>query len=321
MTNRIALIGFIILSVARLVTADEPDQRKPLTTQETVTVSDNGRALGFRIGEQHLATYVYKHEKVPRPFFARVMAPGGLQVTRNFPPLADKDQTDHATMHPGIWMAFGDISGEDFWRNKGRVIHERFTEKPTGGRGIARFKQRKSYQRPDGVLVCHEDFRCTLRILPEGYLLEWDATFEPVNDKEFYFGDQEEMGLGIRVATPITELKSGRITDSENRRGARNVWSHSSAWCDYSGRVNDQTVGITILCNPENFRGSWMHARNYGLIAANPFGRKAMNKGPTSRTVVKAGESLRLRYGIFLHGEAPDLNHVYRKYVKLTSDR
>ena len=46
-----------------------------------------------------------------------------------------------------------------------------------------------------------------------------------------------------------------------------------------------------------------------------------VNKGSVSRTVVKTGESLRLRYGIFLHGPSPDLNQVYRKYVKLASER
>ena len=68
-------------------------------------------------------------------------------------------------MHPGIWMAFGDVSGEDFWRNKGRVVHERFTTVPTGGAGRATFSQRKSYQRGDGSVVCLEDFRFTIRVI------------------------------------------------------------------------------------------------------------------------------------------------------------
>ena len=80
--------------------------------------------------------------------------------------------------------------------------------------------------------------------------------------------------------------------------------------------------GMTVLCYPDNFRRSWMHARDYGFIAANPFGRKAFRKGELSKVVVKPGESFRLRYGILLHaGEddsGPDLKAAYADYVRLT---
>ena len=68
----------------------------------------------------------------------------------------------------------------------------------------------------------------------------------------------------------------------------------------------DRAVGMTILCHPDNFRPSWTHARNYGFMAANPFGRKAMNKGDESKVIVKPGESLRLRYGIWIHATQHD---------------
>jgi len=46
------------------------------------------------------------------------------------PPRAGKDSTDHDRMHPGIWLGFGDVSGVDFWRNRGRMEHVRFAEPP-----------------------------------------------------------------------------------------------------------------------------------------------------------------------------------------------
>lgn len=288
---------------------------KPLSTTTPITIRDNGKALVIRCGDNELATYYYQHDKVLRPFFAQLKAPSGTQVTRNFPP-EKEDTKDHADMHPGLWLAFGDISGEDFWRNKGRIVHKQFLRKPTGGPGHGSFSHRKVYQRADGQTVCYEDFRCVIRALKEGYLIEWDSTFSGPTGGEFYFGDQEEMGLGLRVATEIAEVEGGHITDSENRQGAKKIWSQSSKWCDYSGVIGGESLGMTILCHPDNFRESWMHARNYGLIAANPFGRKAMKKGPSSRRVVKADDTLQLRYGILLHGPKPNLNSIYRQYVK-----
>ena len=288
----------------------------PPNTTAPITFHDDGKALQIHSGKNKIATYIYQHDKVKRPFFAHVKSPSGTQVTRNFPP-EKGDRQDHADMHPGIWLAFGDLNGEDFWRNKGSVVHKGFTQSPTGGSGIGSFIQRKAYQRADGSVVCFEDFRCTIRILEEGYLLQLDSTFSSPEGNLFYFGDQEEMGLGIRVATEIAELESGEITDSEGRRGAEQVWSQPSKWCDYSGTVGDERIGMTILCHPDNFRESWMHARNYGVIAANLFGRQAMKKGPKSRIEVSGEEGLRLQYGILLHGQTPDLDAVHRRYVDL----
>jgi hypothetical protein len=291
---------------------------KPLDTTARITIRDNGKALKIHSGDSEVATYFYEHDQVQRPFFAHVKAPSGTQVTRNFPP-GPGDPKDHGDMHPGLWLAFGDISGEDFWRNQGHVIHEQFTAKPTGAPGRGSFSHRKSYQRSDGRVLCVEDFRCTIHVLKEGYLLEWDSTFSAPEGGEFYFGDQEEMGLGIRVATEITEVAGGQITDSQNRQGAKEIWSQPAAWCDYSGVIGDEALGITILCHPDNFRESWLHARNYGLLAANPFGRKAMKNGPISTLRVTSDEPLRLRYGIFLHGHPPDLNQIHQRYVKLST--
>ncbi len=67
-------------------------------------------------GPEPVAEYVFRDEKILRPYFANVHAPGGIPVTRTHPPDPDKDATDHADMHPGIWIGFGDVSGNDFWR-------------------------------------------------------------------------------------------------------------------------------------------------------------------------------------------------------------
>src|SRR5690606_36644693 len=59
-----------------------------------------------------------------RPYLKNVMAPNGQQVTRLYPPDPEinKDNDDHPYFHPGIWMAFGDVNGFDFWRNKSPMM-------------------------------------------------------------------------------------------------------------------------------------------------------------------------------------------------------
>jgi hypothetical protein len=223
-------------------------------------------------------------------------------------------------------MAFGDLDGADFWRNKAKVKQIRFVQEPKSDAANGGFITEKHYLRPNGSLICKEEFRFSIYLLPKtlpgssGYLMVWDSTFS--SDNEFYFGDQEEMGLGLRVATPMSELKGGELRDSGGRSGAREIWSHAARWCDYSGAIDDQKVGMTILCHPENFRESWMHARDYGFVAANPFGRNAMKKGKPSKVRVKPHETLRLRYAILVHsGEADEdfaIEPCYERYLQLT---
>ena len=279
-----------------------------------------GKVL-ITIGGRPMATYVYADKDILRPYFAHVRAPGGVQVTRNHPPVKGKDPTDHASMHPGIWMAFGDVSGSDYWRNRARVVQEEFVKRPTGGPGKGGFAVRNLYfaQGDDKRIVCREVRRLAFLVRPAGYLLIWDSTFS--SDKQFYFGDQEEMGLGFRVAGPIIVRRGGTILDARGRRNGRQVWGNAADWCDFSGTLQRRYAGMTLMCDPANFRPSWFHARDYGLLLANPFGRRAFDKGDPSKVVVKAGEKFRLRYGVLLHagaeGSQPDLGAAYADYLRL----
>ena len=94
---------------------------------------------------------------------------------------------------------------------------------------------------------------------------------------------------------------NGTILDSEGRKNEDEIWGNSADWCDYSGTIDGQHVGMTIFCHPDNFRPSWFHARDYGFLAANPFGRNAFGKGEKSRSSSSRARSLRLRYGMLIH--------------------
>ena len=286
--------------------ADVAFQRQPGQVQVTIDGTD-------------VATYVYADPQIPRPYFAHVHAPDGTRVTRNHPPVEGRDRTDHDTMHPGIWMAFGDLSGTDIWRNKGRVVHERFVQQLTGGSDEGGFAVRNRYETSDGQPICHEVCRFQFLVRPHGYLLLWDSTFS--SDDEFYFGDQEEMGLGVRLATSIAVVsgQGGRILDSQGRRNGVAVWGKTADWCDYSGPVQGKFAGITIMPQRDNFRPCWWHARDYGFVAANPFGRAAFKAGPLSKIVVSPDAPLRLRFGIFVHSigseQDVDLGAAYQDFL------
>lgn len=264
-----------------------------------------------------VAEFVFRDEKIFRPHLANVHAPGGFPATRHHPPIAGADAMDHDTMHPGIWLAFGDINGQDFWRNKARMEHVRFSEPPRVAGGRLAFASECLLRATSGAIICTLTNRLSFASLTNAWLLVWEAAFHS-DTGDITFGDQEEMGFGVRVATGITEKAGGCVTSSTGLKTAKSTWGQPAEWCDYSGKVGGTEIGITLLANPVNFRPSWWHNRDYGLMVANPFGREAMKQGAKSAVTVKRGETFRLRFAAAIHarsaGNAQPLP--YRDYLQ-----
>jgi hypothetical protein len=269
-----------------------------------VRLAERDGRLDIAIEGQNVASYVYDDAKIRRPFFANLKLPGDIEVTRRHPPVEGRDPADHDTMHPGLWLAFGDLSGEDFWRNRGRVVQEKLIDMPANEPGAAWFVVQNRYESADGKrTIAREKCRWVIAKRDAGYLYICDSMFSPV-DGELVFGDQEEMGLGIRLATPLAVKNGGAIRDSEGRTNEKEVWGKTAKWCDYRGVVDGVNVGALVMPDPKNFRPSWMHAHDYGVLVANPFGQNAFTKGEKSKLPVSREHPLHLRYGVLLHSHA-----------------
>ena len=114
------------------------------------------------------------------------------------------------------------------------------------------------------------------------------------------FGDQEEMGLGVRVATELTELKGGLVANSDGVKGAKTVWGNQAAWAAYSRDVAGRIQGVAIFPSASNPNPTWWHSRDYGVIVANGSGKRALPGSADGKLVLKPGDALRLRYDMLL---------------------
>lgn len=283
--------------------------------EETFTVQTNPGVIDIQFAGAPVATYVYRDPKVHRPYFARLHAPGRVQVTRNFPPQEGSDPTDHAFLHPGLWLAFGDLNGKDFWRNRAVVRQTRFVEEPQTTADQVRFTVANEYV-GEGRTIANEITQFRVLFLTNSFLLTWDSVFKPVDDA-LNFGDQEEMGLGVRVHTPLTVANGGTIRNQTGAQGESGTRGQFTDWIDFSGQVNGKPAGVALLAHPGNFRRSWAHSRDYGLLVLNPFGRQALTSGEKSVVTVAPGKELRLRFGILLHaGTTPDLAAIYKSFAQ-----
>jgi putative membrane-bound dehydrogenase-like protein len=288
--------------------------QKVVGDREGFSFRDRKDRLDISFGTQRVATYLKHHPQLTRRALVNVTTPGGIQVTRNFPPHKPEDIDPgytaengiiHPIMHPGIWLSFGDVDGNDYWRLKAKVVFDGFVEPPTGGRTTGRYGVRNLFLSEDGQdVVCTEVTRYRFERVPEGLMLRIDAEYKS-DAHDFYFGDQEESGLAVRVASAIrVQGGNGTILNDRGERNGAEVWGKEANWFDYSGTIDGRQVGVIVVPNPNNPRPSWLHARDYGVVVSNPFPKQPQERRePYIKTWIKRGEPFRLSYAMLIYDQ------------------
>lgn len=261
---------------------------------------------------RRIATYQFRHDKVLRPVWINLVTPGGRQVTRHYPPRvpddvdpgykAEADGIIHPHIHTGVWLGFGDLDGHDYWRNTARIEQVVCSEIKASDDSLS-FDVLNRFLTTDGQdEVCRQRVRYELARHPNGWSL--DLATEFFNDeRDFYFGDQEESGLGVRMASPLrVQGGSGRIVNSLGEVNYTGTWGHEAAWWDYRGTLNGKSCGLFARPHTDNPRPCWGHTRDYGVMVLNPFPRQPKERRePYVKTVVKRGETFQLSYTVIVH--------------------
>jgi hypothetical protein len=111
---------------------------------------------------------------------------------------------------------------------------------------------------------------------------------------------------------------AGLISNSEGKSTEKEVWGKPADWCDYSGEINGDKLGIAIFDNPKNSHRARWHVRGYGLFAANPFGLSAFSGDKTQdgSVTLQPGEKMHFAYRVVIHPAGTDLAKLYAEYTK-----
>jgi acetyl esterase/lipase len=297
-----------------------------------VTIEVADQHLDFRIGKEVVTRY-HKGPQLAKPYFWPLVAPGGVSVTRSWP--VEKQPTDETTDHihqKSLWFTHGDVipeglplktrvndknvQGVDFWSERdghGTIVCVE-VGKPASAGTSASIVTRNEWRTADGDKILDEIRAFTLHDLtPDAWLLVVDielaALFVPVT-----FGDTKEGAFGLRIHDAIrlaNKKGQGKLVNADGASGELACWGFHSPWCDYSGPIDGKVVGAAIFDDLDNpFPACW-HARGYGLLAANPFGRTKSGfpavRNRSDLVRLDKGERLRLRYGVLVHqGDADE---------------
>ena len=279
---------FLILPLINVFVLQAGENIKKIELKKTTA------GLDICYGEKVIAEFSHTQTPQGRPFICNIHTLDGIKVTRNYP-ITDKDQDDHPH-HQGLFHTFSQLNGIDFWHMKGMAKHRLFTVPPKDG-NPASFSAESVYLDRDGETpLLKETMSYGFHITSEGLLITINAIIESEAEKVI-IGSKEEGGIAIRVASDLRVQKGGKMIDNKGRKGGKAIWGKAARWVDNSGKKKGRWVGATLFASHSDLGVFHWHSRDYGLIAANPFG--PLNKAPDR--ILKKGEKLSFNYGLMVH--------------------
>lgn len=315
-----------------------------------VTLEIQADRATFRLGSDVVTEYRFggnvPNEKqdgtkpLAKPFFHPIHAPGVVPVTRAWPMIrgARGETVDHYHQK-SAWFCHGDVipegldlktrsadkhvRGVDFWseaRGHGRIVSLNVKAMRDA------LHQQCEWRTPDDVPILDEDRMIRVSALDRGYLIVLESKLK-ARDYPIIFGDTKEGSLGVRVADGLRLAGPGSrgvVTASDGTRtaapftGTLPQWGRHADWHDYSG----PDAGVAVFADPKNpFPSAW-HTRDYGLMAANPFGRSASGfpalKNQHDLARLDKRKTLTLRFAIYAHTGDVTTGRVAEAYSAFT---
>jgi hypothetical protein len=306
---------------------------EPTAPAAKVTRADDRVRVEF--GGRLFTEYIYKGG--PRPYFYPVLAADGTQLNRDFPMKADTpgEERDHPH-HRSLWFTHGAVNGVDFWsegKGTGTIVNDAVEASAAGS--VAILTARNRWVGPTGAVVCTDETTVRLSALPEGRQIDYAVTIKAPPDQAVVFGDTKEGAMAFRVAqwmTPPHQFQKqktagkGTIVNAEGIRDGE-TWGKQSNWVDYSAPKDGKVYGVAMFDHPDNPRHpTWWHVRDYGLFAANPFGRHdfepAQKANPKAGDLtVPAGGSVTFRWRFYFHSGDEKAARVAEHYQAYAAGR
>jgi len=275
---------------------------------KVATIEFNGKLFAEYLGAGFAKPIVYP-----------VIGPGGVNMVRNWPMKKDVDNENPDHPHQkALWYTHGNVNGVDFWAEgagKGKVVNASpltVTAAGSGKTGKATVSVNNEWVNGEGKVLLTDQQVVTFHLLEnDDRAIDYQITML-AGDADVKFGDTKEGSMGIRTH-PALNLKgkgaAGKAVNSEGVEGIT-IWGKRAKWVDYWAPIDGKTVGVAIFDHPSNPRyPTHWHARDYGLIAANPFGIhdfEKKEKGAGDLTI-KKGEKVTFKYRFLFHtGDAKE---------------
>ncbi|MDC0937104.1 PmoA family protein, partial [Pirellulales bacterium] len=295
--------------------------------QDQVTIGQLEGKLRIEVNDELFTEYLYRD--YAKPVFFPVLGPSGIPMTRNYPmvPGVAGEAEDHPHQK-SLWFTHGNVNEIDFWGEGpqcGRVVHQRILHLEDGATP-ATLATENHWVGPSGKLICTDTREYWFGSQEESRFIDVRVTLH-ASRGELVFKDTKEGTFGVRTHPNLRLDREGEefahltgtAVNSANDRD-HDLWGKRAEWVDYRGKIDGQLVGLAIFDHPTNPRHpTWWHARNYGLVAANPFGIHDFENTPDEPTrgdfKIAAGQSATFLYRVLLHRGSTNVEQQYAEFA------
>ena len=274
----------------------------------------------------------YNFSKFSQPIIWPVQGPGNIRMLRDYPLKngTEGEAKDHPH-HRAIFIGHQGVSGVNYWHNQnknaGVVEHLKLIESRSG-EDRALIKTLNAWKDNEGKTIGADTRTISFGGDAAARFIDLEINIHATN-QDLVFEEFKDGFVGIRThpdlrlnPSPKHGVKEvfGKARNSEGIEG-KNIWGKRADWVHYHGKIEGKDAGIAFFSHPSNItkKGdkSWWHARDYGLISANPFA--PVKIGGDGEHKIEKGQTLTLRYRFIFHkGPAKDakIGQMFTEYAK-----
>ena len=290
-------------------------------------------------------------ERIRRPVLLPIMTIGGGFITRGFP-IETRDRETIGHPHQvGMSLSYGDVNGVDFWNNStfrtakelermGRIVHRKIV-KIKSGKTSGELITESDWILPSGKKILTETTKYIFHAKDKIRWIDRETTLT-ANDENVVFGDSKEGFFAIHLTRELQQPSStpektidengkiseaalidnftGEYLNNEDLTGDK-IWGTPGKWACVSGKIGSEETTVAVFDFPKNLNyPSYMMVRGYGLLALNPFGRKAFEPEKDERKFVLAPKkSIEFRHRLLIFAEkarSETIEKEYQKFIK-----
>ena len=288
----------------------------PLNAQGAeIKISKATDKVIVKVGDQTFTELLFGNDR-SKPVLYPIFGPGQIPMTRDFPfhKNTEGEKHDHPH-HESLWYTHGDVNGISFWhigKNTGKIKQ---TGLEIAGDTIHTTNDWLSSKQER---ICSDKRTMKFSTLPGGArVIDFTITLT-ASDGDVTFGDTKEGTMGIRTHHLLRTDRGADVTNSAGQKG-KSIWGKPAKWVNYQSKIDGKPIGVAIFDSPKNPRhpSTW-HARDYGLVAANPFGAHHFSgaKKGTGNLVIKSGDSITFSYAFVFHPADQPIAELYDRWAK-----
>lgn len=276
----------------------------PVFTFETATNEVRVLADGALV-----SAYVFAG--VPKPIVYPLTAPDGVRLNREYPMQKVAGETSDHPHHQSMWFGHVDVNGVDFWSVKpgaGRQVADGVPAVQVVSNVVILLASNR-WQSAAGVDLARDVRVLRFGILPGGERFIDVSVTVSGTVGDLVFKDEKDGCMGIRLRDDFNFKKPDSTARNSAGDNKATIWGKRAKWVQYEAVVSGGWHGVLAFDHPANpgFPTRW-HARDYGLLSANPYGEKVFD--PKSEKAggytISAGQSATWRYRFVFYSGRKD---------------